>query len=191
MHRIVSIAIFSFALCGICFAQPLSNIEEPMDPSLRLTHEDLNSGTAPYPFESSLNECIREDILKHEIGSSCVSEFFKFCPESEPGEFLHARMRCSGFGTRYWQTRLDDALGELMRVYDEQDHALLGRTHRALIAQDINQKWAAWRDASCEFEQLKNPHFLGRAFLDVTLCEYRLTANRALEVEYLIRVTNY
>lgn len=190
MQRQIVLALLIAAFSVISHAQ--SHPENPQtDPSLRLSEEDFQFRTPPYPFEDELNACIRKDIGARGFGEPCTSILFKYCPEPAMSEELNAGLRCAGFGIAYWRDRLGVAAAALIPLFEDQDRDAREEDQRAPKFRDLQQKWAAWRAAKCDFEYFKVPGRSPWVRLDAADCQYQLTANRALEVELLLRIAKY
>lgn len=167
-----------------------SAMAEPEGP---LTWDIIQSGAEYYPFEDELNACIAEDILNRGMGEACIGIPNRRCPESlyptdPPGTF--AASQCLAYFKKYWSNRMDKAYTALLAAYRESDVDRDEEDERARKLQAYQDLWAKWRDTNCDFVYVWQDHYPW-IHVERSRCEYVAIAERAVILEYWLKIENY
>ena len=190
MYRTGSVIILAFALSAAGYAQSPEKFSQPADSEVEPAEQNSLTRSAPYPFEIKVNECFRRTDSQWGNGESCHSYIFEYCRESGSGNSYLENLRCLNFGTEYWQGRVDQAVADLVVLFDKHDSARAGASRRSSQITDLQEKWTVWRDAKCNFERVKHHRRTGLRMNDVAGCFFVMTSDHARDLELTLGIPN-
>lgn len=158
-----------------------------------LTWDIIKSGAEHYPFEDELNACIAEDIGRRGIGEACIGIPNSHCPDSiDPGDPLgtFAAKQCLNYFNAYWSDRMDQAYRALLAAYRKSDVDQDEEGKRAPKLQTYQDLWLKWKETDCDLTYVWQDHY-PRIHIERSRCEYAAIAERAVKLEYWLKIENY
>ena len=159
-----------YLILSACLALPL-----PL-PALA---QDAATGGGAQAALTSAETCMRS-ATDPQDRTACLGQAAAQCIEAAGPANAAVRAECLGWERDYWQTGLDQTMGELVTALEVKDAAADGSVADAFrAAQDA---WQMWRDAECGYaaERLDDATAASAAQAS---CEMALTGSRALQVE--------
>jgi len=185
--------VLLMSMAGTAAAQSLWGKVESSPGVTRLTWEQMTQDSPPYPFSERLETCLQTKIDAYHTTTPCLLIPHEYLPTKlRPGS-RNKRMQNTYFDKfhylmGYWDDRLNSAYVRLMEHYRDIDTEYAKKFSSYERMRNVQRRWLSWRETKCEFERYKT-RIMGRwmkVFAELD-CRYVLTAERALELEAILR----